>query len=342
MTAPTFTRRALPALVALALSAPALTACGAMSSGETSSAASGSAASGPWSYTDDTGTTIDLDAQPTRVVAFADQALALLSYGITPVAIFGRTQVKTDPRFADYDLSGVEILGNTYGEIDLEKLAAAAPDIVVTGIYPSDRKGTLDTDGPYYGFSGVSQQKQVEKIAPVAAIEIGGKGIDVVESTTSLALALGADEDEVAEDKKSFEAAAADLRSATEANPGIEVTMMYADADGVYVVKTADEPESQLYSTYGVDYTDLHPKGAYYWDIYSWENAAEMMTGDVILANVEGYQADDLADQPTFADDPALVAGQVYSWNGAAMDYASQATQMTTLAKIISEAKDVV
>ncbi|MBF4161029.1 ABC transporter substrate-binding protein [Nocardioides acrostichi] len=338
-------RRALTAALSAIVATAALTACGAASSSDDDSAsdasATSSASAGPWSWTDDTGNAIELDSQPTRVAAYADQALALLSYGIKPVAIFGRVDVASDPRFADYDLSGVAIVGNSYGEIDLEALAAASPQLIVTGIYPTDRKGTLDTSGPYYGVADAEQQKQLEKIAPVGAIKIGGEGLDVVESTTALAESLGADKDDVADDKAEFEEAAQELGEAAKEHPDIEVTQLYADADGLYVVKIADEPETQMYAGFGVNYTDLNPGGDYYWDIYSWENAAKMMSGDVILANVEGYQAKQLAKQPTFADDPALKAGQVYSWNGAAMDYTSQAKQMEKLADLIDDAKDV-
>lgn len=330
---------ALAALAALGVAA-VLSACGATNT--TDGADPGTPASGPWHYTDDRGAEIELDQQPTRIAAFADQALALLSYGIEPVAIFGRVDVASDPRFEDYDLSGIEIVGNAYGEIDLDKLAETAPDLVVTGIYPTDRKGTLDLEGPLYGLADVEQQKQIDKFTDLAAIKIGGEGLQVVESTTALAEALGADEEVVADAKQDFEEARDELAAAAEEHPDIEVTQMYAAADGVYVVKVGDEPETQMYAEFGANFTDLNPDGKYYWDVYSWENAAKMMTGDVLLVNVEGFGEDDLAKQPTFAQDPALRAGQVHSWNGAAMDYASQAEQMEQLAEIIEDAKDVV
>jgi iron complex transport system substrate-binding protein len=64
-----------------------------------------------------------------------------------------------------------------------------------------------------------------------------------------------------------------------------------------------------------------------------------MMTGDVLLVNVEGFQEDDLLAQPTFASHPALEAGQIHSWNGAALDYASQAAHMEELASILRDSK---
>ncbi|MFT4124033.1 MAG: ABC transporter substrate-binding protein [Microbacteriaceae bacterium] len=330
-------RRTAPILLSALLAAATLGGCSAASD----DTAASTAASG-WSYTDDTGATITLDAAPSRIAGFTDQVLSLLSYGIEPVAIFGRVDVASDSRFDDYDISDAAIVGNSYGEIDLEALAAAEPDLIVTGIYPTDREGTLDTEGPYYGVADVEQQQQLEAIAPVVAIEIGGAGLDVVESNTALAEALGAEADTVAAAKEEFEAASEALSAAAAANPGIEVTQMYADADGIYVVKPADEPETQLYQTLGVTLTDLNPDGDYYWDVYSWENAAEMMTGDVLLPNTEGFQAAELAEQPTFADDPALLADQVYEWQGAGLDYLSQAEQMTKLAEIIENAEDVV
>ena len=321
----------------LALTVATLAAC---SSTPAADDAPATASDSSWTYTDDTGTTVTLDHQPERIASFADYAVGMLSYGIDPVAIFGRVDVASDPRLAPYDISGAALVGSSYGEIDLEALAEAQPDLIVTGIYPSDREGTLDLAGPYYGFADVEQQEQLAKIAPIVAIEIGGNGLEVIESLTALATSIGASEERVAEAKAEFDAAAAALSEAAEENP-LEVTMMYADADGVYVVKPADEPESALYSSLGVTYTDLNPDGDYYWDIYSWENAGQMMTGDVLLPNVEGFQEDDLLAQSTFADAPALQAGQIYTWQGAALDYASQAEQMTILEKILREATDV-
>ena len=293
-----------------------------------------------WSFTDDTGKTVTLDHQPKRIASYADYALGLLSTGVAPVAVFGRVDVKTDERFADYDLSKTAIVGNSYGEIDLEKLADAAPDLIVAGVYPTDRKGTIDKNEPYYSLADKEQQAQLEKIAPIVAIEVGGKGSDVIESMNKLATALGADPDTIAAARKKYDTAAADLTAASK-ETGLEVTQMYADADGVYVVKPGDEPETELYRSLGVDFTDLHPDGEYYWDKYSWENAAQMMTGDVLLVNVEGFQKKDLLDQATFASSPALKADQIHAWNDAALDYASQAAHMTELAKILRESKKV-
>lgn len=325
----------LGALLAIA----ALAACGS-GAGAPASSAAASPASSSWSYTDDTGATITLDHRPERVAGYADQILSLLSYGVQPVAVFGRVDVKSDPRFAGYDLSQVKIVGNAYGEIDLEALAEAQPDLIVTAVYPSDRKGTIDAKSPYYGLKDLEQQKKVVAIAPVAAVKVGGKGLDVIQSNAKLAVALGADQAKVDADKAAFDAAATKLTAAAK-DSGLEVTVMYADADGIYLVKAEDEPQTQLYKSLGVKLTELKPDGPYYWDIYSWENAGKVMSGDIILLSAEGYQVDDLKKQATFAKHPALQAGQVFPNAYTSMDYASQAKLMDQLAGWLTQSKKV-
>lgn len=337
MKVPRSVRAALVPLVTLLL---ALGGCSGTAPAAPAPAVSGSASASGWTYTDGIGNTVTLDAAPTRIAGFTDQVLSLMSYGITPVAVFGRTDVASDTRFADYDLSGVAITGNTYGEIDLEALAQAQPDLIVTGIYPTDRQGTIDTTQPYYGFKDLEQQEKLAAIAPIVTITVGGKGLDVIEANSRLALALGADPAKVDADKQAFEAAAAELTKVAQ-EKALKVSAMYADADGIYLVKPEDEPETQLYKSLGVDYTELNPDGDYYWDIHSWENAGTVKVADVILLSNEGFQAADLAKQPTFADDPALQAGQVYERRVSPMDYSSQKKNLEVLTGILQNAKKV-
>ncbi|HRA74663.1 MAG TPA: ABC transporter substrate-binding protein [Propionicimonas sp.] len=303
-------------------------------------ASSQSPAASGWSYTDDTGATVTLDHMPARVAGFTDQALSLFSYGLKPVAVFGRTDVATDTRFGGYDMTDVAITGNTYGEIDLEALAAAQPDLIVTGIYPADREGAIDPAEPYYGFKDLEQQQKLAAIAPIVAIKVGGAGLDVIESNTKLALALGADQARVDADRAAFETASANLTKVAEAK-GLTVSAMYADADGIYLVKPKDEPETQLYQALGVDYTELNPDGPYYWDIFSWENAGKVKVADVILLSNEGFQQADLLKQATFADDPALQAGQVFERRVSPMDYSSQAKNLDVLADQLEQSQKV-
>ena len=96
------------------------------------SAAAGGATGDGWSFTDDLGATVTLGSRPDKVAGLSDVVYSLMNYGLRPVASFGYSDLATDPRFADLDTRGVVELGTTYGEIDIEALATAAPVVIVT------------------------------------------------------------------------------------------------------------------------------------------------------------------------------------------------------------------
>src|SRR6478735_5644571 len=124
---PESTRRRLLAGGVALVTAVVLTACGG-DGDDTSAAEDGATPSaGPWSYTDDLGQTIRLDEAPVRIAAYGDAAAALWHFGITPVAIFTWMDPAKDTMFDGLDLSETEVVGETYGEISLEELAAAQP-----------------------------------------------------------------------------------------------------------------------------------------------------------------------------------------------------------------------
>ena len=138
-------------VTSVAVSALLLAGCSSTSSSNGSdSAGSGStaAADGAWSYKDATGTTVKVDHTPKRVVVLNDIAISFVEYGLKPVGTFGQLTMAKDARFDDLDTDGITQLGEAYGDIDLEELAALKPDLVVTSVYPTDAKGTLDETQP--------------------------------------------------------------------------------------------------------------------------------------------------------------------------------------------------
>lgn len=320
-----------------AVAASALLLAGCSSTGSTGSDTGSTAASdAPWSYKDATGTTVKVDHTPKRVVVLNDIAISFVQYGLHPVGTFGQLTMASDARFKGLDTKGITQLGKAYGDIDLEQLAALKPDLVITSVYPTDEQGTIDTKSPGYGFKDMAQQKQVAAIAPIAQVKWGGKGLDVIKDISGLAESLGAKQSTVDAAEKRFDTAKDDLTAATK-RQDLKVVSMYADGDGAYVTRPADEPTLQMYSDFGVDLVTPKPKG-FYWGIYSWENAGQI-SGDVLLLSQQGYQVADLEKQPTFADNAALAAGQVHSWTFPALDYASQAEYMTKLAGWLDDSK---
>ena len=326
-------RRLLGGLLALAVAG--VSACSSDGGDATAAAGEG------WSFTDDLGNTVELDGAPERIAAINDVASSLWNYGVAPVATFGQTSTAEDVAFEGRDLSDVEILGESYGDIDLEQLAAAAPDVIVTTVYPTDSEGTLDESEPLYGFESMEQQEQIGRIAPIIAVAWSGSASDVIERTAELAEALGADmgSEEVRAARADFEAASTALGEA--AADGLTVLPVAAYADeGFYMAKAQDEPSLRMYSELGVRFVD--PGGSeYYWQTAGWEDVPQYPS-DIILYSLRGaLTPEQMAEQPTYGLLPAARAGQVHPWKYIGMDYAAQAAYMDELAGWLGESQDV-
>jgi len=298
-----------------------------------------SSTSGTWTFTDDLGETITLDRTPTKVAGLSDVVYSLMNYDLEPVASFGYSDLATDPRFAELDTAGIVELGTTYGEIDVEALAKAAPDVIVTNVYPTDAKGAIDRTQPLYGFKDLAQQEQVAAIAPIISIVMGGSAADVIKRTTELAVSLGAPADSgpVVDGKAAFDRASTAVSEA--ATSGVVTQPVYAEAANVYVAKAPDDPSLRMYADLGM--TFVEPKtDAYYWDIISWEDY-DTIGGDLVLYSQRGFGPDQLQQQPTVAATPAAKAGQLQPWVFAGMDYPSQAAYLSQLAGWLTGAKKV-
>jgi iron complex transport system substrate-binding protein len=319
----------------LALTVVAVSAC---SSDDGDSAA---AAESGWEFTDDLGNTVSLDEAPTRVAGLNDVLSSLWNYGIEPVAAWGQTSIEDDVAFEGKDLSGVEIVGTSYGQIDLEQLAAADPDVIVASVYPTDSEGTIDEESPLYGFESIEQQEQVAEIAPIIGIVWGGSAADVIERTAELAGALGADLDGdlVTGARADYEAASAALTEA--AAGGITVLPVYAtESDGWWMAKAPDDPSLHLYEDLGVQFVD--PRGEdYFWNSVGWEEVPDHPS-DVLLYSLRfSMSPEEIAAQPTAALLPAVQAGQLHPWKYIGMDYVAQAAYMEELAGWLTESQKV-
>jgi iron complex transport system substrate-binding protein len=292
-----------------------------------------------WSFTDDLGATVTLDHRPARVAGLTDVVASLWNYGVTPVAAFGYTGITQDGRFAGRDLSGVAELGKAYGQIDLEALAAARPDVIVTHAYPVDAAGTLDPAKPLYGFADLAQQQAAARIAPIIALKMDGSAVQVIDRTVALAHALGADQAVIDKARSAYGAAADRLRVAAATGRSVLVVAAYP-AEGLYVAKAPDDPALTSFADLGVRFVD--PGGdRYYWGVVSWENVGSLPADVVLESQIDAMTAAELRAQPTFARTPAARAGQVYPWVFASMDYTAQAAYMNELAGHLETARKV-
>jgi len=323
-----------------------LAACGTSSpaKGSAQDAASGAAGSGPWTFTDDRPKKLSAPHTPTRIVAFTGAAAALVDLGLDQkriAGVFGETKDadgKADPQAGDLDVDKVTILGNAYGEFDVEKYAALQPDLLVTHMY----------DPGAFWYVPDESKSDILKINPnVAGITVARVPLTrPIEHYARLAASLGADTnaEKVTAAKARFEAAAEAVRQAAKANPGIRVLACSASADLFYVSNPHVSADLMYFAELGVDVVvPDKPDADGYYESLSWENAGKY-PADLLLLDDRStaLQPKDLTGKPTWAQLPAVKAGQVSPWDTVPrFSYAGAAPLLERLAKAISSAKKV-
>ena len=265
---------------------------------------------GTWRFTDDRGTEIQLPAAPQRIVAELSAAASLWDFGIRPVGVFGITTTQDGtPEIAAgrVDLGSVVNLGEGFDDFDLEQLVALEPDLVITSLY-GDLVWRINGDAI----------PQVEALAPIAGINVSAtSALDIIARYEELAAALGADTgsaDTVAA-RMAFEASAMAVTDAAAANP--ELSILYVTgADDTYYVGNAMAAGDLIYFTQlGVNIPQTD-ETVDYWESDSWEETDRYPT-DVIQIDRRAawLTLDQMLQRPTFALLPAVVAGQVGTWD---------------------------
>lgn len=91
---------------------------------------------------------------------------------------------------------------------------------------------------------------------------------------------------------------------------------MAGGPESLWVASPADHPDVRYFKELGLDVVvpEKVDQGGF-WQTLSWENA-DTYPADVILtdARAQSMQAEEMKKKPTFADLPAVKAGQVYPW----------------------------
>jgi iron complex transport system substrate-binding protein len=320
-----------------------LAACGDDQPARGSSDKGGAAASGPWSFKDDRGTTVKLDKAPRNIVAFTGVAAALHDYGVQVKGVFGPTTTKDgrpDVQAGDMDVTKVEVIGNVWGEFNVEKYAALRPDLLVTTMF--DDAGTL-------WYVPEESKDQIAEFAPSVGISV----YDVqmtrsLERMAELAEALGADmrAAKVVEAKKRFQEAAARLKAAAKARPEIKVLAGSAAADLFYVSTHNLSIDLEYYKALGVNIVEPDPKAVKkdggWFESLSWENV-DKYDADIIIMDdrAQAIQPADITEA-TWKKLPAVKAGQVIARSPEPiLSYDKCAPLLNDLAEAIENAKKV-
>ena len=294
---------------ALALGLVALAACGD----------DDPAGSGPdqgaeaWVYVDGSGQETRLDERPERIVAHASAAAALLSFGIRPVGIYADATIAEDLALHDEDLAGIEIVGEEWGVINVEAVAALQPDLIVAEWWPVEEAYSGLEEG-----TGAASQR-LKDLAPIVGVAQGPSIHQMIEDYEELAERLGADLDdpEVAAARADFEEALARFQGAVEAKPGLSVLAVSPTAESLYVGVPEHSAELSDLAAWGLDLVvpDRPDEGFEYWETLSWENAGKYQA-DLLIVDERGYpgNVEEAKGQPTWSLIEAAAADAVAVW----------------------------
>jgi iron complex transport system substrate-binding protein len=313
----------------------ALAACASGSGGASSDTGS---ASGPFSYTDALKKTVKLDAAPKVVVAQSSVAAALWDAGFEVSGAYGELTPGADGKLSyqagSLDLTKVKVIGSTYGEFDTEKYALLNPELLID--YTFDDKSLW--------YVPQAQAQQVASLAPEIAVPGNYSGTDeAIETMVDLAGKLGADVKSaaLAKEKAAYEAALASVATAAKSS-GLKVAVMSPSADSLYIANPKYLPELETLTKDGLDVMTPVNADTQVFTQASWEQASDYAGADVILVDARTYDAAkaDLAKVPTWANLPAVKAGQVYPWYAAApYSYKAYAKIFQQIADELQKAK---
>jgi len=266
-----------------------------------------------WTFIDDRGETISRDIQPTRVVAYLPIAASLWDFGLEVVGVFGTT-LRPDGTPEIYagnvDLDKVVSLGETYGEIDLEKLVDLKPELVVFDIYDA-------AEFDLWGLPGDAVD-QVASIADLVGISfVGAPVTSTIERIGELAEAVGADLSAAAVvgDRDAFETASQSVRDALADKAELPSLFVAAWPENLYVANPQIWGDLLYFKELGLDIVVPDVPEKELWETLSWEQANKYPS-DIILndARATALTEDDLAGYPTWQAHPAVKAGQVGPW----------------------------
>jgi iron complex transport system substrate-binding protein len=330
-----FTRRGMLA----ASGAVAFGALAAGCGGESSSASTRGGDS--WSFTDDRKKKITAKKRPSHVVAYIGSAAALHDFGVVDqvVGVFGPSKLKNgkpDPQAGNVDVDKVTIVGNVYGEFNIEKYATLNPDLLVTNMYQP----------PALWFVPDDSKTKILELAPSVGISVANVSLlEPIRRYEELAGSLGADlkAKPVTDAKARFEKASATLRNAAKAHGRLKVLAASASTDLFYVSDPKVYADLSYFQSLGVDVIQPNKVQGGFFENLSWERADKYAADVILLDNrTSALQPKNLTSNPTWSRLPAVKAGQITPWlSEPRFSYAGAAPLIERLAGALQKAKKV-
>lgn len=285
-----------------------------------------------WTYTDGSGATVTLDHVPTRIIASQDAAAGLIPLGIRPVGIYADSAIVDAKALEGLDLTGIEIIGEAWGEVSVEKAAALKPDLIVAEWWPLDAVWS----------GGADVNAALKPLAPITGPIQGASIVTLIEDYEKLAASLGADltVPQVAADKAAFEAARDKFKASVAAKPDISALAVWAGTDALYVAATAGSSELMDFASWGLKLIDpaiADDRG--YWETLSWEQADKYQPDLILVDNRSKTTIETAKGQATWTTLRAAAAGQVSDWPAFWLrNYAAYARELDKLSAAIDAA----
>lgn len=316
-----------------------LAACGA-DGGDGDAAAGSSSASDQWVYVDGSGRKTTLDERPARIVAHGSAAAALVPLGIRPVGIYADTSVDEDLALRHLDLDGIKIVGEEWGVINVEAVAALRPDLIVAEWWPVEKAYSGLEKG-----TGAASQK-LKDIAPIVGVAQGPSILQMIEDYEKLAASLGADPDaaNVKRDRDRFAKARANFEDTLQAKPDLSVLAVSPSPESFYVAVPEHSAELSDLADWGLNLVvpDKPDEGFEYWETLSWENAGKYQA-DVLMIDERSYpkNLDEAKKQPTWSLLKAASVEATSIWPAYWLrnygDYATALKRLTTSLQTANE-----
>ena len=199
------------------------------------------------------------------------------------------------------------MLGSSYGEFSIEKLATVAPQLLVD----------LSFDDKTLWYLDAKVEAQVAALCPTLGVHtLGLDLLGLIASFSDLAVKLGADPAVSASAKTGFDQASTTLADAIKAAGGATVAPLSFDQDNAYVGLATQSPDLAHLKKLGTNFVKAESKPEDYFATISYENLPDY-SGDIILLDARntftGYQ-----DSAVWKSLPAVKAGRVFPWKPAA------------------------
>lgn len=331
-------RTALVGLSALTLAT--LVACGTepTSTGKETENPGVSVPEGPFTYDDARGKTIELDSVPTKVVAESSIAAGLWDAGYRVDGVFGelgKVDGELNYQAGNLDLSELEVLGETFGEFDMEGLGLMDPDLVVD----------YSMDGKSLWYVPAAQVPQVEERSTTLAVS--GTEARTVQGAIDAILELGeklgldTESEEIAEAEADYQAAVEEVEALAKEKQDLDILVVSMTPDQFYFSDPRMFPDLITLKEMGLNFVQPEGKPVFF-HAASWEQAGKY-DADVILYDARTLGGIEKADSvPTWTRLPAVKAGQVHKWYPAPpSSYQAYTEIFTEIASWLKDAEKV-